>query len=72
MKKFSITLVLIVLGLLNGAAIYNVCAGPVGPPSDEVVLEYPYQTMGKCGMWNLKLMCTKQITSKPCQTHCYD
>lgn len=72
MKKFSITIVLTVLGLLNGAAIYNVCAGPVGPPSDDVVKEYPYQTMGRCGEWNLKQMCTKQVTSEPCKIPCQD
>lgn len=70
MKKVIITGILILVGILNGAAIYSVFAGPVAPPSQDVIQLYPYQTMGYCSSWGLELMCTAEKTSEACQTHC--
>lgn len=70
MKKVIITGILILVGILNGAAIYSVFANPVTPPSQDVIQQYPYQTMGCCSTWKIELMCTATKTSEACKTHC--
>lgn len=55
---------------LNALAFSSFAAAPGGSGGGVAPGNLPYQSMGYCDAWHLRLKCQKAYTAERCKVHC--